>query len=189
MSVVAGVDARLQAKGQVGFIDLFTKPLFVTTAEALPEMQPFADSCIKNRGIWQERFERLDSEPELNDAKSAVLAAKVQPPTPSSQDSRYRQLFPLILPAALVASAINKDDDASSTTSSAPLTPTGDTRIAPSPAVRAVRVVYQHEVADRQRSALARHVLALTTTAGLNSPPLNPRRMSTPEALLVKGRT
>ncbi|KAL1407396.1 3',5'-cyclic-nucleotide phosphodiesterase [Vanrija albida] len=187
VSVVAGVDARLQAKGQVGFIDLFTKPLFQTTAEALPEMQPFADSCIKNRGIWQERYERLDSEPDLNDAKSAVLASKVQPPTPSSQDSRYRQLFPLILPAALVASAISNFDDASST-SSPPLTPTSELRGIASPAVRAVRVVYQHEVADR-RSALARHVLALTTTAGLASPPLNPRRMSTPEALLVKGRT
>ena len=36
ISVVAAADEVVQAKGQVGFIDLFTKPLFDTTATIIP---------------------------------------------------------------------------------------------------------------------------------------------------------
>lgn len=36
VSVVASANEIVQAKGQVGFIDLFTKPLFDTTASLIP---------------------------------------------------------------------------------------------------------------------------------------------------------
>jgi hypothetical protein len=34
--VVASADAAIQAKGQIGFIDLFTLPLFDAAADAMP---------------------------------------------------------------------------------------------------------------------------------------------------------
>nr|AAX73257.1 high-affinity phosphodiesterase [Cryptococcus neoformans var. grubii] len=55
VSVVASADAALQAKGQIGFIDLFTKPLFEAVSDALPELQPYADSCVENQTIWLQR--------------------------------------------------------------------------------------------------------------------------------------
>jgi hypothetical protein len=36
VSVIASADAALQAKGQIGFIDLFTQPLFEAVADILP---------------------------------------------------------------------------------------------------------------------------------------------------------
>jgi hypothetical protein len=36
VSVVASADAAIQAKGQIGFIDLFTLPLFDAAADAMP---------------------------------------------------------------------------------------------------------------------------------------------------------
>ena len=36
ISVVASADALIQAKGQIGFIDLFTLPLYETAADAMP---------------------------------------------------------------------------------------------------------------------------------------------------------
>lgn len=36
ISVVSSANAALQAKGQIGFIDLFTAPLFEAAAEAMP---------------------------------------------------------------------------------------------------------------------------------------------------------
>lgn len=36
VSVIASADAALQAKGQVGFIDLFTQPLFEAVSVVIP---------------------------------------------------------------------------------------------------------------------------------------------------------
>jgi hypothetical protein len=36
VSVIASADAALQAKGQIGFIDLFTQPLFQAVSVVLP---------------------------------------------------------------------------------------------------------------------------------------------------------
>lgn len=36
VTVVASADAAIQAKGQIGFIDLFTMPLFEAAADAMP---------------------------------------------------------------------------------------------------------------------------------------------------------
>jgi len=47
VSVIASADAALQAKGQIGFIDLFTQPLFEAVAEILPGMCPFSKGRIE----------------------------------------------------------------------------------------------------------------------------------------------
>jgi hypothetical protein len=36
ISVVASADALIQAKGQIGFIDLFTLPLYEAATDAMP---------------------------------------------------------------------------------------------------------------------------------------------------------
>lgn len=106
VSVAAGVDARLQAKGQVGFIDLFTAPLFRATADVLPEMQVYSESCSTNRSIWQTRLEQLEADEGRNEAVTQSLRNTVTAPLPSSEDDRYSSLFPLILPATLVGSHV-----------------------------------------------------------------------------------
>ena len=40
VSVIGSADAALQAKGQIGFIDLFTQPLFEAVSEILPGEYP-----------------------------------------------------------------------------------------------------------------------------------------------------
>lgn len=180
VSVVAGVDARMQAKGQVGFIDLFTAPLFQTTADVIPEMQLYAESCQTNRSIWQGRLEQLEADAEANEMRTALLRDMVRPPIASAQDERFTTLFPLILPPVLVP-VMNLTPD-TPTAVSPPQSPLYS-RSPTSPAVQAVRVVYRDEVHDR--SLLARHVLALT---GFD-PAAGARRMSTPEVLLVHSRS
>lgn len=44
ISVVASADALIQAKGQIGFIDLFTLPLYEVAADVMPGM-----SLLKTR--------------------------------------------------------------------------------------------------------------------------------------------
>ena len=39
--MVSAADGIMQAKGQIGFIDLFTKPLFRVTASVIPGMFSF----------------------------------------------------------------------------------------------------------------------------------------------------
>lgn len=137
VSVVAGVDARLQAKGQVGFIDLFTEPLFRATADILPEMDIYTEACITNRSIWQQRLEQLEVDEEQNEYLTETLRSTVGAPLASSEDDRYKTLFPLILPPTLVVSP------------GSPTVPTS----------AQVRTVYNEAV---DGSSLARHVLALT---------------------------
>jgi hypothetical protein len=45
VSVIASADAALQAKGQIGFIDLFTQPLFEAVADVLPGEQEENATC------------------------------------------------------------------------------------------------------------------------------------------------
>lgn len=94
VSVIASADQALQAKGQIGFIDLFTQPLFEAVSDVLPELQKYADSCAENRGIWSQRSEVF---------QSLERTALVQPVIESaSADDRFKTLFPLSLPVSLV---------------------------------------------------------------------------------------
>lgn len=174
------MDARLQAKGQVGFIDLFTHPLFKTTADVIPELRAYAESCENNRSIWQTRLELLEADVEANEARTATLRTMVRPTAASRQDERFGTLFPLILPPTLISPLHSPETP---TAASPPQSPGLHTRMPTSPAVQAMRVVYRDEVHDR--SLLTRHVLALTGFDAANGA----RRMSTPDALLVQSRS
>ncbi|KAG8955045.1 3',5'-cyclic-nucleotide phosphodiesterase, partial [Tulasnella sp. 408] len=58
VSVAASADEVTQAKGQIGFIDLFTKPLFDTTSSVIPSMEVFARQGDINRAQWQQRLDK-----------------------------------------------------------------------------------------------------------------------------------
>lgn len=182
VSVVAGVDARLQAKGQIGFIDLFTAPLFRAAADVLPELEGFHESVMSNRAVWTSRLEKLEADENANEMYTTALRAAVGAPLPSAEDDRYSTLFPLILPQKLVAQSTGGDSPKASPPAS-PARPIGSGRGAapPSPIAHAhaVRAVYRDEV--KERTMLQRHLLALT---GFD-PASQGRRMSTPDALLV----
>ncbi|GMK55611.1 hypothetical protein CspeluHIS016_0206670 [Cutaneotrichosporon spelunceum] len=178
VSVVAGVDARLQAKGQIGFIDLFTQPLFRAAADVLPELETLAESVVANRAVWKKRLEMLEVDEDANELRTMVLRSAINAPIPIAEDDRYCTLFPLILPQKLVTQTTG----GSSPQASPPASPATVARGPPSPVahVQAFRAVYRHEIRDR--SLLGRHLVALT---GFD-PASHGRRMSNPDVLLVR---
>lgn len=143
ISVVASADAAIQAKGQIGFIDLFTLPLYETVADAMPELRVFAESCSANRARWQDRADKLaeqaSSPPPLEAPSSAAPvddqdSSETQSATVTSsdesqrqrqaQDERYRTLFPLSLPRSMWSGG---GSNSSSNNSTAPGTSTSTT--------------------------------------------------------------
>lgn len=77
--MVLNPEERLaQAKSQVGFINLFTQPLFDAMASVAPDFQPFADFCRQGRVEW---------ESIVCSADSGLATA---PPTPDSQTQAKR---------------------------------------------------------------------------------------------------
>jgi hypothetical protein len=113
VSVIGSADAALQAKGQIGFIDLFTQPLFEAVSEILPgefyyyyhwaradmvELHGYASSCAYNRALWQTRLDEFTAQPD-------TLRLVVQPAIEgASADERFRSLIPLLLPVSLLDS-------------------------------------------------------------------------------------
>ncbi|KAG8903775.1 3',5'-cyclic-nucleotide phosphodiesterase [Tulasnella sp. 403] len=96
VSVVASADEIVQAKGQVGFIDMFTKPLFDTTASVLPALEVIAHQGDINRTLWQERLDRAveKAAASTTDTKTAAPPRSLS----SSPELHYRSVFPLSLP-------------------------------------------------------------------------------------------
>lgn len=182
VSVISNPDASLQASGQIGFIKMFTAPLFRAAADVMPELETFSESIISNNAVWQKRLEKVQADEHAHEMYTTALRAAVGVPLPSSEDDRYSTLFPLILPPKLVAQSTGSDSPMTSP-------PTSPLRAAnaraggapPSPIAHthAVRAVYRDEV--KERSMLERHLLALT---GFD-PASQGRRMSTPDVLLV----
>ncbi|KAG9005504.1 3',5'-cyclic-nucleotide phosphodiesterase [Tulasnella sp. JGI-2019a] len=105
VSVVASANEIVQAKGQVGFIDLFTKPLFDTTASVIPSFQVFADQGDINRALWQKRLDGLIAAagPEGVEAPSIPQVVPPSSRLSATQDQHYRSVFPLSLPPSLLA--------------------------------------------------------------------------------------
>ncbi|KAG8929515.1 3',5'-cyclic-nucleotide phosphodiesterase [Tulasnella sp. 417] len=98
VSVAASADEVTQAKGQIGFIDLFTKPLFDTTSSVIPSMEVFARQGDINRAQWQQRLDKCV-------AAAETAAPRVVAPVRYrrlSQDDHFRSVFPLSLPASLL---------------------------------------------------------------------------------------
>ncbi|KAG9126848.1 hypothetical protein FRC07_001705, partial [Ceratobasidium sp. 392] len=88
--------AKQQAQGQVGFIDLFTQPLFNATASVIPELSPIKEQCALNRNLWHARLEKLSAvAPDPMPSPSRSRAAS------QTQEPHYRSIFPLSLPPAL----------------------------------------------------------------------------------------
>lgn len=112
VSVVASADAALQAKGQIGFIDLFTQPLFAAVSDILPgelcvrirwrdlmlmitELHGYANSCAENRSLWQTRLDGFTAQP---DSDRMIVQPAIED---ASADERFRTLIPLLLPTSL----------------------------------------------------------------------------------------
>ncbi|KAG8872732.1 3',5'-cyclic-nucleotide phosphodiesterase [Tulasnella sp. 331] len=105
VSVVASANEIVQAKGQVGFIDLFTKPLFDTTAAVIPSVRVIANQGDLNRALWQERLDGLTTAagPEGVETSSIPLVVPAPAGLSELQDQHYRSVFPLSLPRSLLA--------------------------------------------------------------------------------------
>ncbi|GHJ84156.1 hypothetical protein NliqN6_0558 [Naganishia liquefaciens] len=111
ISVVASADALIQAKGQIGFIDLFTLPLYETAADAMPDLRYFADQCIANRALWQARYDTLqaiagDPQPISRSPLVDRDMLKDLPP-----EARYKMLFPLSIPSSLLEGVSPKSEE------------------------------------------------------------------------------
>jgi hypothetical protein len=130
VSVISSADAALQARGQIGFIDLFTAPLFEAATEAMPReqrikpptqyshtsltnahflsaLQRFSAQCATNRALWQARLEAAQMASETSES-AAPASLPVQPAplvrtlSENDADERFKTLFPLSLPASLL---------------------------------------------------------------------------------------
>ncbi|WVW83390.1 hypothetical protein I302_105409 [Kwoniella bestiolae CBS 10118] len=187
VSVVASADAALQAKGQIGFIDLFTLPLFEAVSEALPELAVYADSCADNRDIWQRRLDSLTAPPDETQDQE-VEKQMIQPLIEgASHDERFRSLFPLLLPTTLVAGL--EDLPSSNLTDLTPPTPTSiitekEPQHPESPAAKAIRSVYKAKLSDQ----VPRGRVTSSSWARSLSEWNEGRRMSTPEVVVSRGQ-
>ncbi|OXG38621.1 high-affinity phosphodiesterase [Cryptococcus neoformans Bt15] len=196
VSVVASADAALQAKGQIGFIDLFTKPLFEAVSDALPELQPYADSCVENQTIWKARLAELtEKEGDEGEAVRTLIQPAVEG---ASQDERFKTLFPLLLPTPLV-SGLSVPEEAtllkgssSFTSSTAAMSPYAlptpskfsfgtdlTEQNGASPAASVMRAVYHAKLVDQG----SRSRLASWSRGFIHGDWNEHRRMSTPEIL------
>lgn len=195
VSVVASADAALQAKGQIGFIDLFTKPLFQAVSDALPELQPYADSCMENQTIWKARLAELtEKEGEEGEAVRTLIQPAVEG---ASQDERFKTLFPLLLPTPLVSGLSGPEDTLLKRSSSIPSPTAAMTSFAPhtpsmfnfgidlteqtgaSPAASVMRAVYHAKLVDQG----SRSRLASWSRGFVHGDWNEHRRMSTPDIL------
>ncbi|ODN73553.1 hypothetical protein L202_08051 [Cryptococcus amylolentus CBS 6039] len=204
VSVVASADAALQAKGQIGFIDLFTKPLFDAVSDALPELQRYADSCANNQAVWKARLDALmEDDEEEGEAARMVVQPVIEG---ASLDGRFRTLFPLLLPSALLANLNNKTADVTPRSTS-PLPPSPSKPLlspfAPptpstfsfrseqikegtpaSPTANVMRAVYHGKLVDQPtRSKLTSWSRGFGHGHGGSGNWNEARRMSTPEVL------
>nr|XP_018264117.1 uncharacterized protein I303_03997 [Kwoniella dejecticola CBS 10117]OBR86275.1 hypothetical protein I303_03997 [Kwoniella dejecticola CBS 10117] len=212
VSVVASADAALQAKGQIGFIDLFTLPLFEAVSEALPELQVYADSCADNRDVWQRRLDTLTTPPSppsssAEEQQAESVKQMIQPLIEgASHDDRFKTLFPLLLPTSLISN-LSLTDDSSNSVPTTPPTPTsliekekerefqaqasqnlqqnqGLPQAHPdSPAAKAIRTVYKAKLADQiPKGRVTSSSWARSLTEWNEG-----RRMSTPEVVVSRG--
>lgn len=183
VSVIASADAALQAKGQIGFIDLFTQPLFEAVSDVLPELQCYAEWCSENRGLWQNRLEVLQQ----------TEARLIQPVIEGeAQHVRFRSLFPLSLPTKMVS---RNSLELGPTPSTSPTSPQSRTRQASnsaggnqntlrdSPSARAMRAVYHSNLLN-QRLRLSSWSRGIPTPDGQPIGFPDARRMSTPDGFL-----
>lgn len=116
VSVVATADAGIQAKGQIGFIDLFVLPLFETAAGSMPDLARYAEVCSENRALWQSRYDNLLLSQDAGPVPSIKSPIGELPNAfEFPRETRYQTLFPLSLPRSMVASQSNGSQLSSAT--------------------------------------------------------------------------
>lgn len=137
ISTVASADAALQAKGQIGFIDLFTQPLFEAATEAMPDLQPYATFCATNRALWQVRLDAAQKIAEATASAPEIVEegsrSSVLPDIPNTSiDARFATLFPLSLPLSLLSSSPSQNYNIGTGTADLP-TPTSSASLSQAP--------------------------------------------------------
>lgn len=205
VSVIASADAALQAKGQIGFIDLFTQPLFEAVSDILPgkpfsstgtsvcitstdgpELQGYADSCAENRSLWQSRLEEFSSQP---DHQRAIVQPAIEA---ASTDDRFRSLFPLLLPPSLLDPSTS--DIGTSSTTESPLTPpsslpsyptsTSTTAEFTDASTKAMRAVYYTDLLEHKHRGANTGGIGVVPIPGVGGFDWDfERRMSTPNGV------
>ena len=150
------------------------------------ELQCYADSCAENRSLWQERVDHLAQAIESVHLVQPVVEA-------AATDERFRTLFPLSLPSALVGATCLEPGPSLSPTPphqhiSSPIDLTSHTRSSnQSPTAKAMRAVYHHNLLNQKHRSFS---WLKTSLIGFNIPPNQfpeGRRMSTPDIALPSG--
>ncbi|KAL7410856.1 hypothetical protein BDY24DRAFT_343673 [Mrakia frigida] len=120
VSVVKNADAAIQAKGQIGFLDLFVYPLFSASATVMPQLSVYVSCCSDNRAIWADRLQHLTADPSASSlpippsSPMSSVSSATTISIPCDASSVYRSLFPLTLPPSLLAGGAGSEDNASS---------------------------------------------------------------------------
>ncbi|PVG01404.1 HD-domain/PDEase-like protein [Serendipita vermifera] len=91
VSVVADANEKIQCVGQIGFIKLFTQPLFDKVAEAIPGLSEIAKQCTENKILWEKRLAHFEAI-----AQEAATSNSGSPST--SSHPRIIRPIPLALP-------------------------------------------------------------------------------------------
>lgn len=172
VSVVASADAAIQAKGQIGFIDLFTLPLFDAAADAMPGehikgllfardkrtesqhpgLRYYTNACGENRALWQDRLDAINALASST-PPSPIKALSTETQSILSLKEKYRNLFPLSLPRSMFQSSDTNMDSTAST----PTTPQSGSSLAIDDAALAdthsMRAAYIEHTTRRSSSA------------------------------------
>ncbi|CAE6434818.1 unnamed protein product [Rhizoctonia solani] len=171
--------AKQQAQGQVGFIDMFTQPLFNATAKVIPQLSPITEQCATNRKLWHARMESLPQ------PRQPAPRARTPSSSEPHSESHYKSIFPLTLPPSLSHPHPHLHPHPtrpSSAGSGASLfSPTGSTSSVTTAAASAkepsaVRVAYQASVRKKKSFHVNRNASATSVSA---PPPLpSPRTVT-----------
>ncbi|KAH7345359.1 hypothetical protein B0J17DRAFT_712954 [Rhizoctonia solani] len=165
--------AKQQAQGQVGFIDLFTQPLFNATAGVIPQLSPITEQCATNRKLWHARMESLPQ------PRQPTPRARTPSSSEPHSESHYKSIFPLTLPPSLSHPHPTRPSSAGSGTSL--FSPTGSTSSVTTAAASAkepsaVRVAYKASV--RKKKSF-HHVSWNASGTSVPAPPLpSPRTVT-----------
>ncbi|GAA5899274.1 hypothetical protein JCM6882_009302 [Rhodosporidiobolus microsporus] len=116
-------DVKAQAKGQVGFIDLFCKPLFAAMAGVVDEFADFVEKLRDGRAAWEaisqqtdEAFSqplkkewKLSPAPPVRTKSNEALSSSAAPATPSSKEvtpTPSTVSTPLAPPVSILSSSV-----------------------------------------------------------------------------------
>ncbi|GAA6011975.1 hypothetical protein JCM10207_003446 [Rhodosporidiobolus poonsookiae] len=161
-------DVKAQAKGQVGFIDLFCKPLFAAMAGVVDEFADFVEKLRDGRSAWEAISQQTDeafSQPIAKDWKLAPA-----PPTRAkSNDS-------LSLPASAPATppAADKEITPTATAVSTPVVPPVLTPSKPVPVPEPSRRARPAPLRPVAHRSMHRRQGSTGSSASTNPSPLSP---------------